>query len=334
MKGVDLVIGSVKPQAEHQELFHYTSRVGFEAIVRTNTFWATHFKDLTDTEEITVLKAPLTRELAVVFQQVADRQNRHLRRMFNATSGGADKIAADFVNALYAATFESNASDIAVDAFTTSFSTHSADSDHVRANGLQSQWDGYAKDGFCIVLDTPEMCQILGREFDAHYWVHLNLDPIRYAVAQVPLTEHFPELMAAAEKSFSDIIRSGTHRAEMAVPEFLAGATLLKAARFKDEREVRIAAVPGTDVFRRAAKKEHAEFPDMPLPVIRPRPDKSGRRYIAIFDGVGVTLPIKRVIVGPSGHQAEHADLARSLVGADRVVLSALSIVPSAVPAG
>jgi hypothetical protein len=144
MKAVDLVIGSVKLQAEHPELFHYTSRVGFEAIVRTNTLWATHFKDLTDTEEITVLKAPLTSELAVVFQQVADRQNRHLRRMFNATSGGADKIAADFVNALYAATFESKAADIAVDAFTTSFSTHSADSDQsgrtaCRANGKDTQ---------------------------------------------------------------------------------------------------------------------------------------------------------------------------------------------------
>jgi len=45
MKAVDLVIGSVKLQAEHPELFHYTSRAGFEAIVRTNTLWATHFKD-------------------------------------------------------------------------------------------------------------------------------------------------------------------------------------------------------------------------------------------------------------------------------------------------
>jgi len=72
-----------------------------------------------------VLKTPLIAELADVFQQVADRQNRHLRRLFNATSGGAVKIAADFVNALYAATFEGKSSDITVDAFTTSFSTHS-----------------------------------------------------------------------------------------------------------------------------------------------------------------------------------------------------------------
>jgi hypothetical protein len=43
MKAVDLVVGSIKLQAEHQELFHYTSRVGFQAIVRTNTLWATHF---------------------------------------------------------------------------------------------------------------------------------------------------------------------------------------------------------------------------------------------------------------------------------------------------
>jgi hypothetical protein len=45
-----------------------------------------------------------------------------------------------FVSSIYKATFERNDPRFAVDAFTTSFSTHFADSDFERENGVQSQW--------------------------------------------------------------------------------------------------------------------------------------------------------------------------------------------------
>lgn len=324
MKEVDLVIGSVQLQAEHPELFHYTTKIGFEKIVCSNTLWATYFKDLTDTDEIRVLKVPLIAELKALFDALVARRNRHIRRLYKATGGGKVQ-AAKFVTALYQATFETKKSFTAVDAFTTSFSTHSGDTDFERENGLQSQWDEYAKDGFCIALDTAEMCKILGQEFDTHYRTHLNLDFIRYAVDGIPLRDHFPELMKAASDSFDQFLNDVPFP-EMAVPEFLAGATLLKGACFQKEREVRIAAVPGTERFRDQAKREHKHYPDKPLPIIRPRPHGTGRRYIAIFEGVGITLPIKRVIVGPSVNQAANAELARGLVGADRVVLARLNL--------
>jgi hypothetical protein len=59
-----------------------------------------------------------------------------------------------------------------------------------------------------------------------------------------------------------------------------------------------------------------------PLPTIRPRPDGTGRRYVNLFEGSNVMLPIKRVIVGPSPLQAEHAAEARNRVGSERVTLS------------
>ena len=49
--------------------------------------------------------------------------------------------------------------------------------------------------------------------------------------------------MAAAADTLRQFL-SGVKTPEMAVPEFLAGTTLLKGVRFKPEREVRIVAIP------------------------------------------------------------------------------------------
>jgi hypothetical protein len=56
---------------------------------------------------------------------------------------------------------------------------------------------------------------------------------------------------------------------------------------------------------------------DKPLPGIDDKP----RRHITLFAGAGVKLPVKRVIVGPSEHQAENSEFARSIVDCE-VVLS------------
>jgi hypothetical protein len=96
--------------------------------------------------------------------------------------------------------------------------------------------------------------------------------------------------------------------------EFLTAATLLKHQGFREEREVRIVAIPGTSPLLDQARTEHADFPDRPLPEIRNRP-QSDRRYIPLFDGFNVQLPIERVIVGPSRNQVGNAAFARDLLG-------------------
>ena len=42
----------------HRELHHYTSREGLKGILQTNSLWATHFSDLSDSSELFVLKQP------------------------------------------------------------------------------------------------------------------------------------------------------------------------------------------------------------------------------------------------------------------------------------
>lgn len=84
------------------------------------------------------------------------------------------------------------------------------------------------------------------------------------------------------------------------------------------EREVRIVAIPGAPGYQTQAAIEHADYVAKPLPIVDPAP----KRHVTMFRDAGIKLPIKRVIVGPSEHQAANAALARKFVGDDRVTLS------------
>jgi hypothetical protein len=129
-------------------------------------------------------------------------------------------------------------------------------------------------------------------------------------------------LVGAATDTLRQFL-DGVKPPEIAVPQFLAGATLLKGAAFKSEREIRIVAIPGTAKMVKYAAKEYPDRFDAtaPLPDMRARPD-TGKHYIALFDGLGLRLPIKRVIVGPGSRQQERAEQARSLLGDVSVTIS------------
>lgn len=176
------------------------------------------------------------------------------------------------------------------------------------------------------MFDTPSLCDLLGKEFDTHYWVYLQPDAVRYAVDEVPLDDLFPELVQRGAKTLEDFL-SGIRTPEMGVPEFLGGATLFKHQGFLEEREVRIVAIPGTKALRDQGKLEHADFPNLPLPNILSQSD-NGRRYISLFDGSGAQLPIVRVLVGPSRNQTANAQFARSVVGSIPVTCSATPWLP------
>jgi len=83
--------------------------------------------------------------------------------------------------------------------------------------------------------------------------------------------------------------------------------------------------VPGTaNLAHHTAKEFPREFDaTQPLPEIRPRPEpQSDKHYIALFNGLNLRLPIKRVIVGPGARQEERAEQARSIIGNIPVTIS------------
>jgi hypothetical protein len=94
-------------------------------------------------------------------------------------------------------------------------------------------------------------------------------------------------------------LESNVPISEEALVAFISGATLLKHEGFREESEVRIVAMPGTQETVDVVKAEHPEFNPPPLKDILSRDSKRGTlKYISLFDGFDEPLPIKRVIVG------------------------------------
>jgi hypothetical protein len=316
IKIIDTEICSARLKAEHPELFHYTGRGGFEPSVKTNTLWATHFRHLNDDLEIATLKPQLQETMSAVLGREVKKQNTGTRNQYYH-AGGAAPMARDFVKSLYASTFERDDPQFAVDAYTTSFSTHAADTPYERENGLESQWKFYAHDGFCLVFDTDKLGDLLGAEFDRLDFTHLNLEDVRYLRYGARLPDYFdfiePALQVVAEQIFRRF-----QKQKMGTIEFLRCATLLKRSEFRGEREVRIVAIPGAPGYQEQGAREYPDvFVKRPIAAIEDAP----KRHITLFAGAEAKLPIKRVIVGPSERQAENAEFAQSIVGCE-VVLS------------
>jgi hypothetical protein len=245
-----------------------------------------------------------------------------MRRSWHKLGGGS-QTARDLVNSLYGATYDGKAVYSSLIPYLFSFSTHTDDTAYEREHGVSSQWGRYTGgEGYCLVFDTRQLADLLNQEGKARYWAWLTLDPVRYA--DVPIEKLFPELVSG----LADILRqvlSGVKTPEAATKDFLRGTTSLKDANYTSEREVRIVAIPGTTTLAYHTAKEFPREFDakQPLPEIRTRPEPhSDKHYIALFSGLNLRLPIKRVIVGPGARQEERAERARSMVGNVPVTIS------------
>jgi hypothetical protein len=310
---VENEICSVETMSRHPELYHYTKPEAFEGIVGSQTLWCSHYREMLDDTEVRLMRGLLPPAVAPLMNAIIEKRNRQTRRRWKATGGG-NQTALDLVDSLYGATIDGKADYSTLDPYLFSFSTHADDTAFDREHGIRSQWDGYAgPDGYCLVFDTCEVAEILKREGATRYWAWLMLQPVRYG--DRPVDELFPELVHGLADTLQQFL-SGIRTPEVAAKEFLIGTTLLKQAKYKPEREVRIVAIPGT---AKAAKYAAKEFPTefdatAPIPEIRANP-KTGRRYVALFDGLlGLRLPIKRVIVGPGEDKEGRVKFASSIL--------------------
>lgn len=310
MADVENVVCSAETKVRHPELYHYTGEAGFDGIVRTQTLWCSHYRDMADTTEVQLMRDLLVPPVAKQMNAIAACFNRHNRRLWEA-SGRGEKVAGDLVKALYNSTFDGKGHYSTLEAYLFSFSTYAGDTDFDREHGIRSQWDRYGKNGFCFVFDIGEMANLLKQEGDTRYWAWLKLDPVRYA--DQPVESLFPKLVQLSADTLRQFL-GGVKYPEMAIQEFLEGAALLKATDYKFEREVRIIGIPGTAKMARQAAREFESFDaSMPLPDLRKRAD--GRRYIAMSEGLDRQLPIKRIIIGPGADQDQRAAHARSMLG-------------------
>jgi hypothetical protein len=317
-------VSSAETMSRHPDLYHYTSSAAFEGIVGSQSLWCSHYAEMLDQDEIRLMRRLLPSAVAPRMDALIETKfNRKMRRLWNASGRGA-QTASDLVDSLYGATFDGKADFSALDAYLFSFSTHADDSDFDREHGIRSQWDSYAGLwGYCLVFDIQKLARLLEQEGRRSYWAWLMLEPVRYA--NRPIEQIFPELVDGLADTLRQFM-SGIRVPEVAASQFLVGTTLLKGSSYSSEREVRIVAIPGTE---KAAKFAAKEYPDdfdatLPTPEIKTRLG-THRRYVSLFEGSGVTLPIKRVIVGPGDCAEDRAELARSRLDGVPVTISLVS---------
>jgi hypothetical protein len=309
---------------KHPELFHYTSAGSFEAINTSQELRATHFQDLNDTTEVFHLRERLKAALMGRFSELILKRQR-VSMAFSVKvfdHGGRDKVAAsvaeDFTNSLYHVTYGGKAKLEFGAPFITSFSTPG--SQYERDHGLLSQWRAYGKGGYCMVFDTAEMARALGTDFDTFFIVHLNIDEAIYSVEEFSIDDRLGALLERCEY-FLDQVLSGNRSPkpiEDGFAPFAAATTLFKHHAFREENEVRIVAIPGTQDLADKGKAEYpTEWVDKPImPVLTFNRDGKDKRYIRLFTVTG-DLPFKRLIVGPGADQAERLQRARDILGPD-----------------
>jgi hypothetical protein len=95
----------------------------------------------------------------------------------------------------------------------------------------------------------------------------------------------------------------------------LSTAPRFKHQGFREEQEVRVIAIPGKQSTADMMRSERPEQEVAPLKAVRSRVVAAGEcPYIALFDCLRETLPIKRIIVGPSTNQDENIIRVRHLI--------------------
>jgi hypothetical protein len=317
---VDLTIADAKLLAEHPELHHYTKYAGLKGIIETNALRATHYRKLNDTMEINLLRQPLAEALGLRFTDVLRRRRSEweIARAIEETGGleVAARLAAEgLVNSFYQVSFERRDSFSFAEPYITSFCTH-AGWPYERENGLLSQWRGYGgAGGYCLVFDTAKLAARLGGEFDAHYYVHISLAQVIYADGDAKVEDLFPVLLKRNEE-FLDVVLDrgdGLLNLQDGFGPFIAGVTSYKHQGFREECEIRAVTIPASQEI---AGQVQAENPGVSLgPIKSPLVDERGRPFVSLFSDLNGKLPIRRIIVGPSVHQAENAERARAVVG-------------------
>ena len=256
-----------------------------------------------------LLRDPLTRAVSTRFlsyllnRQLIDPEFRRYIHKHGGCYALAQSDARQLVSLLYGATFEASAAP-----FITSFCSHAGDASYVKEHGLLSQWRGYGSDGFCIVFETASLVTLLCHEFETYNWVHFTIGHVCYATEDVAINSEFPVLL---DRCASLLYEKKRGLAQL----FIASAPRFKHQGFREEREVRIVAVPAPREVLAHLFREHPDY-DLPkrTKTIYMNEASEHRRHIALFETMGTSLPIKRVIVGPSPNQKDNYARARAVI--------------------
>ena len=300
---------------EYAELTHYTSAAGLFGIISSDCLWASHAAFLNDAQELTHFFDERLYELAgheirsYAEYLASDPENAKIIEADGGLGPRVENESRAWVAGLRTATLTLNNPFV--------FSMSGTNDPLVQANGLLSQWRGYGVDGgYAITFDTKGLDALLQIEESTYMYQHALWGDVHYyGINDVqPSSAEVEEAEATVRKGIAHLVRGGTAEETEGFYQAISSLScLFKHWGFREEREVRIVAIP-TD--RELADKERA-LGDTRIPKTVKAFPRGGLLvpFIELFyrsssNEIPKSLPIKRVIVGP---HAEAAVRARSL---------------------
>ena len=303
------------------ELFHYTNLPAFKKIYESPKFRATHYEDLNDTTEFTRFRLKVEQSICPIIRNILERQIQRDKKYAIHVSryGGIerfmDEIAKDLINKVHNHTFNKN---MYKETFICSFCAHTQP-DEVK-DGLLSQWRGYGEGGgVCIVLDTSKIEKMIIREYDKFQINNISLlATVLYDndSNNMIIKKSFEKVFKYFPRVIKEIYlgeKSGNKKKletffEAMHDHFLLGSIRVKHSGFHEENEIRIV-MPITTRASFSYKREDRR----PLKEIRYRQEGNREaRYIELFGDD--SLPIKRIIVGPSRIQNVNYQTVKDIV--------------------
>jgi hypothetical protein len=287
---------------EFPELFHYTNVSAFANIYNEKSFRATHYEDLNDKSELGRFRLkvwefirPLIRKYFCMEIQRDIQFSANVKRD-GGIDAAVDNEATKHLDILHDKTFGRHGLE---NIFVCSFCTHSAQS-YEANHGLLSQWRGYGADGgVAIVLDTRGIEARMQHEkgIFAHSVNHIanviyDNDDKRIKKDFCNVFEHYPEIL-------NKFYTNNQPPFDKIFDHFVLGSTLVKHHGFSEEKEIRIVVSPRANMDSTFYSPEHDTMLSKKIHYTK----RGNRevRYIELFGDV--SLPIKRVIIGPSKYQ-------------------------------
>jgi hypothetical protein len=282
--------------------------------------WATHANFLNDTAECQLLSSLLTPQVEAEYRKIIPRlmDVGAFKPEIMQTFGTILNTESEKVTSVVLASIE-RVSPIHI----TSFCQHeksTPECDH----GLLSQWRGYAKGGFAIEFDEGKLDDLMDLEHSNHSYQAMITRKVEYdnhekaadlrqfegiaaAALRVAFEDAAPKL--ARRPDVSEIL--GVRTLQSYIGAFIQVLPFLKSARFKEENEYRLVALP-----TRAKADIKATRDERPHKEMHFREGVAGSMvpYIKLFESIRSPLPIKKLIVGPHQDQQNQYHAARLLL--------------------
>lgn len=305
------------PKPPPDELYHYTSRLGLEGIIRSQTLWATHYKYLNDSEEVSHFRDRLPDILRPVFKNIfiglTPDQRQLLLHKYPSVEMALEEEPRTLANVMYKVTFgriNKKLQPIA-EPYVSSFCTVDKTDQCTVNHGLLSQWRGYGGEGgYIIVFDSAGLEQLLREEAKRWSYSVVFAGDVLYSTAtDDEFYDEFSEHIDAIQNNWIQTFR--TLRASSlgdTYKQFLSCACRYKHWGFSEEKEFRIVVAPTSPhIVRIAKRKRKTNLPQKPINYFF----RNGMKvpYVSLFDGITKPwqrrLPIKRIIIGPHPEKAK-----------------------------